>query len=136
MSVAIWESELVGDGVDEQVATLAVQISDQIVKDVRVSGMGVMSEITVSGCETFSAQCLNTIGAHVHDQRVHKRNIIVRAGIGRVLQVRSQVGEEWDGRSGLYVRVEIELQFEWNIVDVRVGDLGRGWVDVGDHVHF
>lgn len=39
MRVAVGKSKLIGDGVDEQVAALGVEIGDEILKDVGVSRM-------------------------------------------------------------------------------------------------
>lgn len=87
------------------------------------------------GRETLGTQRLYAVGAHVHDERVHERDVVSRARLGRRLQVRAQLGQERDGRARSYVGVELELELERQVVDVGVGDLGRRRVDVGDHVH-
>lgn len=95
-----------------------------------------MSEIIVSWSESLGAQRLNTIGADVHDERVHHGDVVVRAGLGRRLQIGAQLGKERDWRARLYVRVELEFELVWQVVRVRVGDFRRRGVDVGDHVYF
>ena len=77
---------------------------------------------------------MDSVRAHVNNQRVHELDVVVRSGLGRGLQIRAQIAQEGDGRSGLDVRVEVVLELERDVVDVRVGDFGRGRVKVRDHV--
>ena len=52
------------------------------------------------------------------------------------MQIRAQIAQEGDRRSGLDVRVEVILELERDVVYVQVGDFGRCRVKVRDHVNF
>ena len=132
--VAIRIAELIGNGVDEQVASLAVQVGDKALEDVAVRTVARVAQVDMGGGEALGAQCLDAVGAHVDDERVHELYVVVRAGLGRRLQVGAQVAEKGDRSARLDVRVEVALELVGYVVDVGVGDLGRTRVDVGDHV--
>jgi len=134
MRMAVGVAQLVSHSVNEQIPSLAVEINDQALEDIAVGAVGSMGQVIVRGRESLGPERLDAVRAHVDDERVHQLDVVVGAGVRRGLQVRPEVAEEGNGRAGLDVRVQVVLELVRYVVDVGVGDLGRGGVDVGDHV--
>ncbi|RNA24402.1 hypothetical protein BpHYR1_020998 [Brachionus plicatilis] len=134
MSVTVWIAELIGNGIDEQVAALAVQVGDQRLKYINESAVDGVSKIGMSGSEALGAERLNAIRAHVHDQRVHQLNVVLGAEFGRRLQIGAQLAQKRNGRPTLNVRVQVALELVGHVVHVRKGYLWRARVNVGDHI--
>ena len=80
--VAVGVAQLVGDGVDEQITSLRVQIDGQILEDVDV---GRMADGGHGRSQSFRLDRLDGLRADVQHQRVQQRQIVSHSRFSRYL---------------------------------------------------
>ena len=92
MRVRIGISQMIGHGIEKEIASFGVQIHGKILKDVhvsRVSDRGHQRLFVVQGGQGLCG--------HVEHQGIQHANVVVRTRIGALLQVGTQFREKGHG---------------------------------------
>ena len=98
MRVRVGITQLIGDGVEEQISAFRIEIDGQVLENVHVRGMGDGGDGWSQ--TTVLTDVLNGLSADVEDESVQQRDVVTEPGFVGKLQVSTQVRQERDGSSG------------------------------------
>ena len=85
MRVRVGITQLIGDGVEEQVSAFRIEIDGQVLENVHVRGMGDGGDGWSQ--TTVLTDVVNGLSADVEDESVQQRDVVTEAGLVGKLQI-------------------------------------------------